>query len=351
MFASSLAAVTRSRSALGFKPVRAAVVVFVDGLGAMNLAQAPGHAPWLSERLAGSTGFAAYPATTSVNITSFATGLMPGSHGIIGHVVQDTRHAKQLNLLNGWDETTDPTIWQPNPTISETAHSKELPTNVIAAEEYRSTGFTVATMRQAQFNAAETLRERFDTALALVGSGKSLNYLYIPELDKFAHIHGWQSAGWVALLEQLDSELKRFASKLPKDVGMVVTADHGMIDTSDDLRCELDSTLDELGVEFFGGDPRNAFLYFDQEADIEGAESALAKRPEFKVLSSEAFEAYLGPLSPEAIDRLPDLVLVANGNRTLYHSRFSKPRSYRMIAHHGAPTDQELKIPLIRVGI
>jgi hypothetical protein len=48
---------------------------------------------------------------------------------------------------------------------------------------------------------------------------------------------------------------------------------------------------------------------------------------------------------------MPDILLLAKSDITLYHSVFSKKRSYDMIAHHGGLTSAETRIPLIRVGI
>lgn len=355
MFKSALQSVLRERSTLGFQPRKRVLVVFIDGLGYQNLLAAKGHAPFLASLAEkGQILHAAFPSTTSVNITSFATGLTPGEHGIIGHVVKDRYFQHSMNLLNGWSEETDPRLWQPNQTISEFALASGVVTNVVSSEEYRSTGFTGATMRSAQFRAADDLAARFELARKILEENEtSVNYLYVQELDQLGHIKGWESTEWRNLLEQLNSLVEKLVRDLPKDVGVVVTSDHGMLDTSDAKRVELDSVLDGLEVEFVGGDTRSMYLYFKDEQEAELALIQLERFSQFTAHSvAQLVEAGIyGEIGPQARERLPHAVLLAKGSNTLYHSGFSKPRSYRMVAHHGGLSAQELQIPLIRFNI
>lgn len=353
MFSSSLQAVTGERSILGLKPKRKVLVILVDGMGAENVLARAGHAPWLAQQIsAGATTLASFPATTSTNIAGFATGLSPGEHGFIGHVVSDRHFGQRMNLLNGWNQPSDALKWQPHQTVSERAALKGLACNVIAAEEYRFTGFTEATMRAARFFGVDDLRSRFEKALELLALGEdSINYLYVPELDKFGHNNGWQSAGWAIQLEAIAAEIDRLVGRLPKDAGLVITADHGMIDTLESEKIELSELLDPLGVEFFGGDTRTALVYLSDKQSALETMASLGESRFFNAYTPQQLANWYGDFGREAANRKPELVLIAKGNHTLYHSAFSKQRSYRMIAHHGAMSNAELRIPLIRVGI
>ena len=355
MFKSALASVLSERSDLGFKPRNKVLVVFIDGLGFQNLKSAAGHAPFLSSQAAkGQILQAAFPSTTSVNITSFATGLKPGEHGIIGHVVRDSYFGQSINLLNGWNEDTDPTKWQPSQTISELALTRGVMTNVISAAEYRDTGFTKATMRAARFHEATDLEDRFRVALDLIKTNeKSINYLYVQELDQLGHVRGWETPEWSNLLEKLNGLVESLSRALPADAGLVVTADHGMLDTTDSKRIELADLLDSCGVEFVGGDTRSMYLYLEKAQSHQVALQALEGSRFFSAhhIDQLVQAGMYGEVGERAHARLPDLVLLAKGSNTLYHERFSKPRSYRMVAHHGGLTAQELQIPLIRINI
>lgn len=353
VFTSALDSVTGKRSQLGYKPKRKVLVILVDGMGAENVLARAGHAPWLAREIsAGATGLSSFPATTSTNIAGFSTGLNPGEHGFIGHVVSDRRFGERLNLLNGWTDQTNPHRWQPNQTVSERAAIAGVACNVIAAEEYRSTGFTQATMRESNFFGVDDLAARFDRALELLNSAEdSINYLYVPELDKFGHLNGWQSPGWAIQLETVAAQIDRLVKRLPADAGVVITADHGMLDSSEDQKIELSDLLNPLGVEFFGGDTRTALLYLQSPDSASEVRRTLQDSIHFNCYTPQDLASWYGTFGQNALDRLPELVLIAKANHTLYHSGFSKAKSYRMIAHHGAMSNAELRIPLIRVGI
>ncbi|CAB4547006.1 MAG: hypothetical protein F2536_03690 [Actinobacteria bacterium] len=355
VFKSALQSVQGANNELQLPQRDRVIVCFIDGLGVENLRQRSGHAPFLSSHLGkASITYAAYPATTSVNIGSFATGLMPGGHGLIGHQVFDRFHNERINLLVGWNERTDPLVWQPHQTISELASLAGIKANVIAAEEYRTTPFTTATMRGANFIGADSIEDRAKEAIrASNSSEKSISYVYFPELDKYGHQKGWTSSGWAEILESVDSAMKSLAGRLGRNTGLVITSDHGMIETTKDKQLILDQYLDGLSLEFFGGDTRSSYVYFENRQDaqtaidrLEPVSYALGAH-----LSQELIDAgWYGEVGKEARDRMPDLVLIAKSYYTLYHSKFSKQRAFDMISHHGAFSDAELRIPLIRIG-
>jgi len=59
---------------------------------------------------------------------------------------------------------------------------------------------------------------------------------------------------------------------------------------------------------------------------------------------------WFGNVGKEAAARMPDVILQARSNFTLYHSGFSKQRAFDMIAHHGSISPAEMRIPLLRFG-
>ena len=351
VFKSGLQSTLGEPNELGLPRRKKVIVALIDGLGAEQLRSRAGHAPFLSSHLKPSNIIhCAYPATTSANIGSLATGLMPGEHGLVGHQVWDRHHDERINLLVGWNERTDPLVWQPHQVVAQSDRQR---VNVIAAEEYRSTPFTTATMRGAEFIAADEISERIDRAIEVAKGRESLSYLYFPELDKYGHKFGWSSPGWAALLEQVDAGLARLAKVMPGDAGLLITGDHGMVETAKDRQLVLDDELDPFGLEFFGGDTRNSYLYLRESA----ASGELVKSLSEYSYAFHAHETreiveagWFGEVGKEAKQRLPEVILLARSNFTLYHSKFSKQRAFDMISHHGSISSAEMKVPLIRIG-
>ena len=355
VFSSALEAAKGKPNQLGLPAKDNIIVALIDGLGAEQLMQRAGHATFLAQAMnPRTTTYCAYPATTSANIGSFATGLMPGEHGLIGHQVWDRQHDERINLLVGWNERTDPLVWQPHRTIAERGKAEEVEVRVIAAEEYRSTPYSVATMRGAEFVAADSIADRIDAAISAANSkGSSINYLYFPELDKYGHKFGWKSPGWAALLEEVSAGLERLSRKLGARAGLIVTADHGMVETQKDRQLILDDYLD-FGLEFFGGDTRSAYIYLRDSAATYELLKALEPL-EFALRGYAAGDViragWFGEVGAQAQARMPEVILQARSNFTLYHSKFSKQRAFDMISHHGSTSPAEMRIPLLRFGI
>jgi predicted AlkP superfamily pyrophosphatase or phosphodiesterase len=334
---------------LGFKAASSVTVIFVDGLGRHQILERSGHAPWLSAQ--NGYGYSMFPSTTVCGISSFATGAWPGEHGLVGHQAFDRELGLGGNLLSGWGAELDPDYWQQLPTLSEKARERGVSVRVIGPGEYEHSGFTRATMRDVEYVVAEDIAERFAVATRLSGQAGWVSYLYIPELDQLAHRSGWQSAEWASLYEMVADEIKRFV--MSSKSAAVVTADHGLIDTEPERKVFLRDALSDVGLTYFAGDTRASYLYGEglETKDIERAltdyRAALTVHSSAEVVSA----GWLGPVSAAAAARLPEVVLLARSNYTLFHEDFSKPRSVAMVAHHGGLSAAEIQVPLMRFGV
>jgi hypothetical protein len=128
-----------------------------------------------------------------------------------------------------------------------------------------------------------------------------------------------------------------------------------MVETAKDRQLVLDDLLEKDGhTEFYGGDTRAGFVYLDDVSSTQQVISNLQPMSyAFDALPiAEAIDRGLfGPIGEQAKDRLPEILLLAKGNYTLYHSKYFKPRSFEMIAHHGSLSPAETRVPLIRFGL
>lgn len=353
VFSSAISATLGEQSKFGFPVKRHYCVILVDGLGFENLLHRRGHARFLSSTAESQRSIkSSFPSTTAANITSFATGLHVADHGFMGHQVFDRQRDVKINLLTGWSEE-DSTSWQTNETLSEMAVRRGLQVNAIGPSEYQDSGFTRATMRAVNYQIAESIEGRFEVARSNFTSlDASVTYLYVPELDKQAHRTGWLSAEWTNWLELLDLSMRNFVTGLPKHAGVVLTSDHGVIDSPPDKRYLVDSMDDLAELEWFGGDSRASYLYLKDGADPASVGERLSHN-----LSgiARAFESrrlveagYFGQTAIQHASRLPELVLLAENECTLFHSTMSKRRSIEMVAHHGGASKSELSIPLLQ---
>jgi len=354
---SSLASLRSQPNPLGLPPAGKALVLLADGLGVSNLRARAGHARFLTSHLAKTDVVdGVFPATTAAGIASLTTGVAPGTHGLVGYKVLDAANDRVVNQLTGWDERMEPRSWQNQPTVFETAAETGIPSFAVGPKRFTDSGFSQAVLRGAGYVPAETIGARFAAARALFDAEPTaLIYLYVPELDINAHAHGWESARWLAQLENLDAETARFAGTLRPDEGMILTADHGVVDVPAAKQVLFD-TVPALvaGVRHIGGDPRCLQLYTEPGVDadalaetwreVEGERAWIFTR-------SEAVAAGLfGAVRDDAAARIGDVIVAARKLIAYYDSREPNQSARSMVGQHGSVTDEELRVPVIRLG-
>lgn len=332
-------------------PASSAIVFVLDGLGAHNLAARSGHARFLSQ--AGTkkdVAHSVFPSTTASALTSLLTGVLPGAHGIVGYRALRPDTDEVLNQLRGWDTDGLPLDWQRAVPLTDGR-----PSFAVSKAEYAGTGFTAATLRGAEFHAAEQLVDRVELAAELAARHPgSFVYLYAPDLDAVGHKRGWQSDAWVAALEGVDAAARALAGSIGRGTGVIVTADHGMVDVPRHRHVLLaEGSALVAGVRHIGGEPRMLHLYSEPGAAT-GVLSAWreAEATRSWVLSrDEAIEAGLfGPVSPPVEDRIGDVVVAARAGIAYYDDRLADKRPQKMVGQHGSLTSEERIVPLIRLG-
>jgi hypothetical protein len=358
---SCLAAVGHQSNRMRLPSVTRAVVVLVDGLGAASLRARVGHARTLAGALTGSATLASgFPTTTASALATLATGVLPGQHGMVGYTVLDGDNDRVVNQLSGWDDHIDPTSWQLEQTVFERAVAEGFQAVAVGPERYRESGFTQAVLRGANYIAAATIDDRFAAAQDWLRrpGGPGILYLYIPELDVAAHAKGWESGEWTERLETVDSALRELIGSLRPTDGVLLTADHGVVDVSvrSHVMIDRDASLTE-GVRFVAGDPRCLQLHFEPDLDAAGREALTARWRESEsdrawvATRAEAIDAnWFGTVSPVVSPRIGDLLVAARKNIAYYDGRTASAHSRAMIGQHGSFSPAEVQVPLLRFG-
>lgn len=351
--ADDLLAALRGESVL-LPRAESAVLVVIDGLGAISLRGHAGHARALTAGMAKKdVAQSVFPSTTAAALTSIVTGVWPGEHGLVGYRVLDRSRDLLVNQLSGWEsDGIDPLTWQAAPTVFERAERAGHESFAVGFAGYAHSGFTKATLRGAEFVPATTAAARIEAAYDLARAHPgSLVYCYLPEVDKAGHKHGVASAEWVAALEDVDAAL---SARVPPGVGVLVTSDHGMVDVPGSRQAVLDEEhLD--GIRHIGGEPRMLHAYLEPDAD---AAAVVARwRSDLDgiadvVTRDEAVRAGLfGPtVTAAAESRIGDVLAVARGAWAVYDGTAADQRGRGMVGQHGAMTPEERQVPLVRLG-
>lgn len=334
--------------------VRSAIVVLVDGLGAVSLRGRAGHARHLAARMTRNRVIdTCFPTTTASAITSLTTGVGPLVHGFVGWEVNDIANERALRLIDGWDARANPDEWQREPTVFETARSLGFRAIAIGPKHYANSGFSRAVLRGADYVLADRIEERLLLAVDAAERAATLVYVYIPELDKLAHRHGIADAKWLDALEALDGAVEAALATLPQRVGAILTADHGMVDIQHRSHRMLHADL-LRGVSRTTGEPRAVQLRLESDVDPASVAERFATElgdAAWVTTTDDAIRAGLFGTEPPgdaALDRLGQVLLIAKARTAFYTDPDSRGRS--MIGQHGAISDDERLVPELRFG-
>ncbi|MFV0405500.1 MAG: alkaline phosphatase family protein [Propioniciclava sp.] len=331
------------------------VLVLVDGLGDLNLSSALEEAPYLSGLRSANQGrtiTSAAPSTTATSVTSLGTGLPPGQHGIVGYAFRNPLSGDYLNALV-WARGLSPLDVQPRLTGFERLARTETALTLVNPARFQGSGLTECAMRGARF---QPVPDEHDHAArigwvvdAAQSAPTSLTYFYERELDHVGHARGWQSPEWRRTLTRVDTMLSRLREALPADVKLLITGDHGMIDSPRSrwvIAEDVPGLLD--GVTLLAGEGRFRQVYADA-----GEVSSVARRwarylgdRAWVSTRDEAIAAgWFGATDRRMASRIGDVCMVMRGDWAVMTR--SQPKELGLLGMHGSLTDQEMRVPLL----
>lgn len=358
---SSLSSLAGEPNRLGLPASTRAIVLLVDGLGSVALKGRAGHARTLAGALnAASVMESGFPSTTAAALGSLLTGTLPGEHGLVGYTALDTVNDRVVNQLSGWDDLIDPATWQLEPTVFERATERGIGAVAIGPERYRHSGFSAAVLRGATYIAGSSIAERLEIAAEWIATpgDASIAYVYVPELDMAAHAVGVDSPEWTEALETLDAAVTTLVRSLGPTDGLIVTADHGVLDVPQHSHVLFDTDAALVdGVAHVAGDPRCIQLHFDPLLNTEDRAALVSRWRESEssrawvVTRDEAISSgWFGSVKPEVAPRIGDLIVAARKNIAYYDSRTATEHGRAMVGQHGSLSHTELMVPLLRFG-
>jgi predicted AlkP superfamily pyrophosphatase or phosphodiesterase len=337
-------------------------LLLVDGLGWESLRSRADEAPFLSslatERAPITAGF---PATTATSIAALGTGLPPGENGFVGYSFAAADNV-MLNAL-GWHRHADgrpvdlrsrivPEEFQPHRTALERAAEAGVAVRIVAPRDQNGSGLSRAVLRGGQFISTHTLGDLTSRTLeALRAHDRAFCYAYHGDLDVLGHVYGPSSDPWRHQLAYVDQLAVRIADGLPHGAVLVITADHGMVETTTDDRVDLDDDPQlQDGVRMLGGEARARHVYTESGAtdDVFDAWQNLLGHRAWILRRDDAIAAgWFGPRVDHRVrPRIGDLVVAAQGTLAMIRTRV-EARLSRFIGQHGSLTPHEQLVPLL----
>lgn len=339
------------------------VLVVLDGLGHDWLLRQT-VAPWLRKHLRGSMT-SVFPSTTATAVTTFLTGEPPQQHGLTGWHIYFRELGTVLAVLPGRARYGGVGLGDAG--ISAQRLFNHVPLcdrltvrcHVLSPAHIAHSDFNLTHLGQAHL----WPYRGFDTMLEIAASvarqdrDRKFIYAYWPDLDAVGHTEGMNSAAAAEQLRLIDDALSRFAGELAgTDSLLIVTADHGQIDTRPEDRITLDDhpELSDMLALPLCGESRVAYCYVRPRrlADFEHyVTDRLGHAAEMVPSARLLEEGWFGPgvPHPALADRIGDYTLIMKGHHVI-KDWLPQERRHELIGVHGGVTDEEMLVPLAALG-
>ena len=347
---------------LELSPTARVVVLLVDGLGWPRLTRNGAAAPFLNS-LDGRSLTAGFPTTTVTSLASLGTGLPSGAHGLTGYTSYLPDVETTINWLSwrpaaGGESLVDvvvPEVVQPERTVFERAEAAGVAVSIATVSAFGGTGLTRAVLRGGRFAGTVCGGDLITQVAAASRAGsRSLVYAYVSEMDLIGHVRGPDSEAWLAQLTILDRLVEQLLDALPADASLLVTADHGMTTVPEHDKVDYDdSAVLQDGVLALAGEPRARYVHArpGARADVHAAWRAELSERMWVLSRDEAIAGGLfgSTVSAAARSRIGDVVAISQGTAAVVR-RQAEPRLSALPGQHGALTDDDLLVPLLRAG-
>jgi hypothetical protein len=221
---------------------------------------------------------------------------------------------------------------------------------VINKREFRDSGLTVAAHRGADFVGADRVGERIAAALSASAQRPSLTYLYDGDLDWTGHRYGVASEPWLQQLVMVDAQAEQLREALPREVRLLVLADHGMVDSPKSARADVDRELElREGLLLMGGEARFRHLYCRTGAvdDVAATwRSVLGDRADVLTRDEALARGWFGAVEPQVLPRIGDVLVACRGDHAVI-STVDFAYESTLVGLHGSLTADEMLIPLL----
>ncbi len=336
------------------------VLLVIDGMG-YNLLRSVRPPGVLRAQLRGRIT-SVFPSTTATAITTFLTGLAPQQHGLTGWHVYLQEIGEVMAVLPF--RPRDPAARLADP-VDAAARIFDQPalfgrlsveSHVVAPAHLLSSQYNVRHCRAAKPVAYAALADLIQRIVGIVRGGDRRKYIYAyyPELDRLAHEHGPSHSRVHAHLTGIGEALNSLVTELQgTQTTLIVTADHGFIDTDPGLRIdpknhpELSSDL----ARPLCGESRVAYCYVAADRQRRFTSYVTSQlRAQTVLLTSDSLyrQGYFGfgNAHPQLTERIGDFILIMKDRYTM-KDWLPNEKRYVHRGVHGGMSEDELYVPCI----
>lgn len=322
--------------AAGIPEARTYVLILFDGLGVAQLDHPNAARLAIARR---GTLEAPFPTTTSVALSTVATGLGPAGHGVVAHLMWLPELEKVVNTLKWVTIPGEPVPYDyssllPSPNLWERMRSVGVEPVTVQPGDFTGTPLTEVLYRGARFEAAWDVEDLVTATVELAADPGRLIFTYLPHVDFAGHVFGLDSVEFSDAVGLAAGVWEEISASLPAGATLIGTADHGLMQF-DEMNKQLvrDPRFDRLR---FAGDSRGVHVWGDP-----GLMTDLAELTGGTLVDPSGL---IGPdPTPTALSRLGNRLLLAPEDKAVIPKGFDK----RLRCYHGGLTRAEVEIPLL----
>ena len=336
------------------------VLLVVDGLGYDYLVRV-GAGGALHAHLQGHIT-TVFPSTTATAITTFLTGTAPQQHALTGWFMHFKELGDVIAVLPLTPRHGGPSLAKSG--VDPAALFGHVPvfdlmnvrTYAVLPKRIVDSEFNVAHSGRAERRSYRSLKRFFKTITEILRAGDHPKYVYAywSELDAIAHEHGMASRPAASHFAEFDAAFGAWLKTIAgSDSLIVVTGDHGFVDSAPDQLIELERhpALAETLVLPLCGDRRVAYCYVDPAKRGQFERYVRAELSDFAILmESDALIAQgyfgLGSPHPRLSERIGDYALLMKGQYAI-KDWVPGERKYSHIGLHGSVSREEMYVPLV----
>lgn len=339
------------------------IFLVVDGLGQQTLDEATACANLRRHHHA--TLNSVFPSTTASAITTFMTGLAPAQHALTGWHIHLAEIDQTLAILPLTPRGEAPQALPQDlparlfdyPTLYQRLRRECW---VLAPDKIAGSPFNAWHTRGATTLAHANLTDMFAQLAARLRAATvpQFIYAYYPDLDTASHRFGTRSDEAQKTLAEFDAAFGSFLDAAQGcDAWIVVTADHGFIDSPPDRVVCLDDhpPLAALLTRPLCGERRAAYAYVAPEKHDAFAlyvAQHLSHCLDLQRSGDLIRAGWFGPppFHARLAERVGDFTLVMKENWTI-KDWLPGEKHYRMLGVHGGTSADEMRVPLIAVKV
>ena len=333
------------------------VLIVLDGLGYNYLMS---HKSYLAEHVKGRIT-SVFPPTTASAITSFFTGLSPKEHGVtswfmnlseigvVGAPLRFSTRAGKINLDGCGLDLKD--ILNLEPVF------KNMP---VASYQVIKSGleksqYTI-NFKSKKIFGEKKIKSFFSRINSIVSKNeKKFVYAYWPDFDSNSHRFGINSFETEKCYDEIVENFKKFMKKINlSETTVIVTADHGLIDSAKDEFIDVNShpvmkecltipMCGEMRAGYFYVHPRKAKKF------VSYVKKNLNKYCDIYTGRELIDKGYYGLFdeNPKLEGRIGDYVLIMKKNYLICDTLNEEESNRSHIGHHGGISPDEMYVPFI----